>query len=297
MSNIQLNIAEDIKNYILSRGMNLITNGFGLLGNNYNFEQFTYDTIEKFGGAGSFKIAYPYSQCFTSEFIQIDTYKAIRGVAWVKSTVLRENNRAYFGIVCYDSDKLQISSWHHMQVGGSSHTVLADDLEIGDTIIALDDATGWYALDDNTYTQIAFWPYTNLSGYVYPNYSYTRNTSVDWWFANAGIWGSIIGNNLQLKVPWAGPEYPAGTPVANCKYGGTYLYGFGANVEILNEWTKLEGVIQGLDVLHEGSNYKFPYGTDFIKLLFLSNYGEAADPTNVMNWSAIWLSEITDENL
>jgi hypothetical protein len=56
-TNGQWKVTNDYPNYVNSRGENLVTNGTGLLGNNYNFSSFAFDGSDAYSSKGSFKDA------------------------------------------------------------------------------------------------------------------------------------------------------------------------------------------------------------------------------------------------
>jgi hypothetical protein len=270
--------AADAKSY--SEGINLIDNGFGFSGNNSNFTNFTYDTGDKHGNSGSFLDSGTLNTRFSSNYIAVDTGSSYYLSAWVKAGNVNSGNyysqnRQYFGIACYDADKNYISNEHCQKYASAVDTTLAQALNSGDSSIVLNSSVGWApsgATASNR--QIQWWPYTNNSGYTYPNYTYTRNTSrTNNFYASSGCWNNVSGNSLLLTQPWPGPNLTSGTAVANgSSAGGSYNYNVLSFVSIPNQWTFFSGQINNIDVDRNGTATEFRQGTAFVRLLFLTNY-------------------------
>lgn len=290
----------------VSRGENLITNGSGLIGSNYNFSGFTFDPVYTHGGGGSFRTA-AVSGSFTSdELMPVDPEKNYRFSLWARSgedggTNYSASNLQFAGVTPYDIDGLVITPWTYSKYPGSTDTTLAVTLNPGDTTVTLSNATGWANTGAEWYQrQFGWYGYTNSKGYTYPNYTYTRNISPNYsvYYSNpGGAWnaGAITGNVITLSSPWPGPSIPAGTPIRNINSGGTYKYITIAAQPVPNTWTRYEGNIGGIDTAGVQNNNQFPYGTSFVKLLFLSNYHGVAN--NTIRYSDLWFSEMSSRNL
>ena len=278
--------------YSLAKGMNLTPNGTGLLFNNYNFSSFTYDQTQLYAGAGSFQGS-TQGAFSTDEFIPVDPSRAYKGSCWIKSTTVDSSNQAYFGIYCHDVDEQGISPQFHMKYAGSTDTTLAADVNDGDLTITLTDATGWCNSSGSYLRNLAWYGYTNSYGYTYPDYTYTRNVI----HSSGGAWaaGGITGNVITLASPWSRGFLASGSAIRNSRSGSTYKYSFGGNKDIPGDWTKLEGVIGGSDTSGANNTAMFAPGTAFVKLLWLLNY--PSSDTNVMNVSAVWFSEVTEQNM
>jgi hypothetical protein len=284
--------------YIQARGQNLVTNGSGLLLNNYNFSGFTFDSTETHGGGGSFKKNVAQQSAFNDELIPVNPEKYYRLIGWGKSgdtggANYNATNRQYLGLVVCDIDGLSIQPYHYAKYPGSTDTTLAAPLNNGDTTITLTNATGWHNGATGHARSIIWYGYTNSKGYTYPDYTYSRTTYIDY----NGTWeaGGISGNTITLRAPWPGPNLPAGAAVRNTWSGGTYKYNAASNVIVPNSWTRYEGYIGGLDTGGTQNTNLFPYGTSYIKLLFLINYHGVAD--NNIRWSDLEFTEISSRNL
>jgi hypothetical protein len=295
--------SDSIVLYIQSRGMNLFTNGYGHLGCDFNMPGTTFVTDEVYSGLGSFRVTGgPYVSIESTEFMAVDPSAYLRGRIWVKSTVLGTNNRVFAGLRPYDIDRYEINPWNYLKYTGSTDSELYSQLNSGDTTVKVVNASGWDNLGDYN-CQFAWYNYRNSGGYQYPAYTYTRLTTPDYFPSNGGMWaaGGIVNSGsyytITLKSPWAGPTLDAGTKVRNCIYGGSALFFMGI-VYIPQEWTKIEGVIGGVITDGLTNNNKYPPGTACIRFIGFFNCSDGAGPyTNVSNISAIWFSELTEENL
>ena len=81
--------------YVAARGEGLLTNGTGLLGNNFNFPGFTFDASEAYGCAGSFTTKL-YSSSTTRELMPCnsdDIYRLTQLLVWRPQGLL--SNRRY----------------------------------------------------------------------------------------------------------------------------------------------------------------------------------------------------------
>ncbi len=297
------------RGYVLSRGENLITNGSGLMANNYNFSTLTFDATETHGGGGSFLANLNQQARYSDEFIPVDSSKYFRLIAWGKSGDIDGSdynaaNRQYLGIAEYDIDQNQILPDFVLKFSGSTDTTLASQLNTGDATVTLTSATGWCNDDTNhTARHFVWYPYTNAKGYTYPDYTYSRNHTQNYGYSpsnltTSGAWAAsgISGNVITLRSVWAGPTLAAGTKIRNAVSASTFKYLAATNVIVPNTWTKYEGYIgtQSVNPTTVNTN-QFYYGTSFIRLVFLLNYHGAAD--NNIRWSDLWLSELSTRNI
>jgi len=287
--------------YVQSRGQNLVTNGGGLLGTNYNFSGFTFDQTETFGGMGSFLQTLK-KVIATNELIPVDVDKRYRMILHAKSGDtgggnFNATNRQYSGVDPRDVDNLSVGTRHSCKYEGSVDTTLAAQLNPGDTTVTLTDATGWYEGSAYSRRHFCWYGYTNAKGYTYPDYTYTRNVSQT--FSSnytLGTWdeNAIVGNVITLRVPWAGPTIPAGSAVRNNPDGGTYQYCTMNYLVVPNEWTKYEGYMTPAAGDGIARQEEYRAGTAYVKLLFLTNYDGVTQNYRV---SMIWFSEMSVHNL
>lgn len=277
--NLQQATTTAMKNYVASRGQNLVTNGTGLLGNNTNFSAFTFNGADGYSTKGSFTDATYNSTRMTDEIMPVDVSKTYRLNVWAKANPFVSGAHCYLGISEFDADGLQITSANHMYIANTL-TTLSTPLNPGDTVINLTSAANWQnAAGASTQNRaIVFWNYTNASGYTWPAQTYSRNVS------SSDIWadGSVdfVNNKITLRTGWTGAAYPQGTQVSNGSAGGTYKYIAAGNVNIPNTWTNYTGVIGGTDNTGNNATNNFSWGTAGVKLLFLNN----RDVTGNTSW-------------
>lgn len=293
--------------YVQSRLLNMITNGNGLMGNNYNFETMTFDAIETHGGGGSFS----YNGTgpgvrFSDELIPVDNSLTYKLEGWAKSgnadgSLYNSSTIHYFGIIEYDIDGNSILGSMTTKYSGSKDTFLTADLNVGDTVMYVDNATGWYNAGTATSRHFTWWPYRNSKGYSYPNYTYSRNYTgssgpLGYYYNALGAWNAsgvnTTTNIITLSRPWNGTNLSNGTAVRNGPEGSTYKYIGMSGLGIPNNWTRFTGYIgkeSGTDI--ENTN-EFRDGTSYIRILFLFNYpGQAAD-RNIVRWSDLSLTNV-----
>ena len=127
--------------------------------------------------------------------------------------------RHYLGFISYDVDGNVVNPYSYAKFAGSTDTTLAAPLNPGDTTITLTNASGWSNAGGNHTRTIAWYGYTDSTGYTHPDYTYTRN-----YLANAWPPGAVSGNTITLNTPWAGPALNAGDAVRNSTSGGSYQY-------------------------------------------------------------------------
>jgi len=268
--------------YVQSRLQNLVTNGSGLMKNNYNFSQFTFDAVDSHNGIGSFLAptnAYGY---FTAnEFIPVDPSSKYYLSEWIKignldGTGYTSSNFNYIGYYCADTDENLVGLENYYRSPGSTDTTLAQNLTSGSLYVYLTDATGWYEGNNFYNRTFMWWPYSAANGYPYPSYTYSRNQSSTYVYqslAGSGSWienGIDANNAITLSNAWTGPTLSAGTPVRNTTYGSTFSYLTWGNMS--NTWSKYEYTITGTDGWEEDIATKFRPATAQIKLLWLTNY-------------------------
>jgi hypothetical protein len=271
--------------YVQSRGMNLVTNGSGLLGNNYNFSGFTFDQSDVYTGKGSFRNATASANVQNDELIPVDISKTYQMNLFAKSTTYVSGNHSYFGIAQYDVDGNYISPHNHMYQANTT-TTLASPLSPGDTTINLISAANWNnAAGASTHLRtVTVWGYTNSFGYTYPDNTYTRKVVLNA-YSDGGI--NYGANTVTLSSPWPATwgVIPAGTTISNGSSGGTYKYIAASNVVVPNTWANYSGTIGGIDYTGTNRTYQFAPGTANIKLLFLMNRDVVGNVTNISNLS------------
>lgn len=278
---------DDVKDYVASRGENLVTNGTCLLRDNTNFSQFTYVGDDTYYAGGCFKDTSTSSSGTNrtnDEYIPVDTSSAYMLSYWIKSS--NASARYYDYIGCYDIDKKVIAAYNVMWVSGST-TTLAKDLKPGDTKVYLTSIAGFNKNLTNYWNRgFIFWNYKNSKGYVYPVETYSQYSYYSLWDDASAF--NPADNSITLNKPWAYVTFPAGTPVSQRSDEPTFSYlnsNFIASPE--NTWIHKTGTIQGIGKNNERG--KFKEGTAFVKVGWLLN-------REVSSGASCWLSTITFTN-
>ncbi len=206
-----------IPEYTISRGQNLVSNGFGTMGTNYNFSQFTFNGADTYFSGGSFRITNIAGTGVTlnnDEFMPVDITKT-----YILSVAAKQTGQSYiqFGLSFYDIDKNLIEPRHYQYISNTL-TTLATNLNPGDAVINLESGANWLPNGGGPIPvwqrSIIFWNYQNSFGGSYP-FSinpYSRNFYYNVW-NNGGIVGNTI--TLNMQGGWPGPFFPAGTPCSN----------------------------------------------------------------------------------
>lgn len=236
----------NVKDWVVSRGENLVSNGFATLGDNTNFSGFAFDGADAFqsGGSFSYKATSPATR-FTDELMPYDPSIAYRLSYYIKSDCA---SAKYYDILdCHDIDGHQITDSHVTFVAGST-TRLAADLKPGDASVSVDSAAGFNASDTDGrqyFTRgLMFWNYANSYGYVYAPETYTRNRYDSLWASNATAIDKA-GNRILLDKAWSGPTVPKGTSVSQTENWATFVYGNAYFSVPAGEWTRKEVTLEG----------------------------------------------------
>lgn len=216
-----------MKLYVQSRVGGLVTNGTGLLKNNENFSQFTFDPAEAYSGFGSFKITGSNQVTTMDEVIPVDPRGTYEFTFATKVEDGTKTTKMYALVDCLDIDGSQILPMHVKTYA----VTLAEDLEAGSTTIKIipDDvaklkaAAGW-RWGSGELMYIAHGTYTSQSGYRYPEGTYSRKILNGTGVANNkttlsddGTWG--IGSSLVVSE-----TIKAGKKLIVSFDGGVYSY-------------------------------------------------------------------------
>ena len=216
-----------MKLYVQSRVGGLVTNGTGLLKNNENFSQFTFDPSEAYSGFGSFKITGSNQVTTMDEVIPVDPNGTYEFSFATKVEDGTKTTKMYALVDCLDIDGSQILPMHVKTYA----VTLAEDLEAGSTTIKIipDDvaklkaAAGW-RWGSGELMYIASGKYTSQSGYHYPEGTYSRNILNGAGVANNkttlsddGTW--VIGSSLVVTE-----TINAGKKLIVSFDGGVYSY-------------------------------------------------------------------------
>ena len=155
-----------LRNEVNSKGVQLVTNGSGLLGNNTNFSAWTYDPATANNGSnGSFKRNTGYAIPALDEYISVTG-----GVDYLFEFDAKTQNglsTLYAMLMFFDADKREITATTIM-FRPNTLTSLTQELKRGDTVVHLADLTNWdVSTQTRTYQRgFIFWNYTNSFGYL-----------------------------------------------------------------------------------------------------------------------------------
>lgn len=263
------------KNYnkIISRGLQLVVNGSGMMGNNTNFSKWTFDGAKANNSAGSF--TYPAKAILmTDEFFLVNPTR--RYTLSFDMMSLAGKATMYAFLDQYTIDKERISAGTHMHISAST-TTLAQDLVAGDTVVYLTSTSGWSTTVANA-NRIIFWNDVNSYGYQYPTGTYSRNRlsllangnklSVD------GL--DTTNHTVTLTSAYTGATIPAGTACSQGRDGPTYKYLVGPVITPA-EWTTYSGSSQGVDLSGTNVSSMFSPACAYVKVGFLWHYNSAAN--------------------
>ena len=236
----------NVKDWVVSRGENLVSNGFATLGDSTNFSGFSFDGADAFQSGGSFshRATSPATR-FTDELMPYDPSIAYKLSYYIKSDCA--DARYYDILDCYDIDGLHITDSDVIFTPGST-TRLAADLKPGDTHVSLESAAGFNTSDSDGRQRfnrgLMFWDYSNSYGYTYPPETYTRNRYDGLWSSNASAIDKS-SNRVALDAPWVGRTVPKGTGVSQTENSATFVYGNAYFTVPAGEWVRKEVTLEG----------------------------------------------------
>ena len=291
------NVADDIKDYIGARSDNLITNGFGELGNNTNIGGI-FDGADRIVGKGSFRQEEANKSLLFSEHIVIDNKKVYNFDYYMHT--LKGVGRSYAMICPYDVDGIRIT---FPSLGGRNYnsttpvefTKLTKPLKVGDTEVFVEDVSLWNGQAPQDYQRsIIMWGYKNSFGYTYPDGTYSQLIQMGTYDIGAV---DITANKITLNKPWAvvNPNssdgiFPVGHTLSPTSDGSTYLYLSGhVNIQVPTTYTKYSHLISGSSEF--ANTTIIPVETGSIQLGFLLNH----DTTGEKSWlNGLRLRDYTD---
>ncbi|QIE47907.1 DUF2793 domain-containing protein (plasmid) [Pseudohalocynthiibacter aestuariivivens] len=279
--------------YAAARGTDLVTNGTGLLGNTYNYPpEFSYDATTAPNLPASFSFAgYYNNRVQMLEPLPIDPNRVYRLESYLRQERLPgdwsayangERHSQYMGLICLDLDDEIIMAHHHMRYrkgGVDSLTTLTAPLAPGDTVIHLNDTSGWNdTFTASYYRGLIMFGYRNSLGFTYDRYS--RLVEMDMFdIGDVDKTTHTVTLNKPLPVSLANPDdpsgiWPIGAEIANASSGSTYKYAF-YNGLILSEtdrWYRTESYMGGID--RSGGNVlgNFPPGTARARVFWMPNH-------------------------
>lgn len=277
----------DVKNYVGSRGENLVTNGTAMLGDNTNFSKFKYDGRDTYYSGGCFvrENELGYDSYCTDEFIPIDPSKKYSLSYYIKNS--NSKMVMYDFINCYDIDKKEINCKNILYVKGST-TTLSEDLKPGDTVIHVTDVSGFETTTPDYRKGVIFWNYTNSKGYTYPPETYSRNVNTrrNLWDSESAI--DKVNNTISMDRPWDGDTIKAGTYLSQKSDGAAYIYGNAAYTVPENEWVLKTSSMSGIGKYNE--RHKFREATAFVRVGWIINYSHITENNPTTKLSTVTLT-------
>ena len=281
--------SQEYRDYIASRSENLVSNGDGFLGNNYNFSPLVYDSSDAYSGRGSFKATgYP-GIVLSSEFLPVSPDKTYEMSAWIKEVSTSAPRVLYAGLALYDIDGNQIISKQFLR-SLASDTTLAVPLNVGDTTVTVANAVSGWA-NGSAYRNLQIFGYKNAGGTLYDRdvNPYTRYVMINAWNVDGDIntGTGVITLNAPLAAgngnP-AGGAWPVGTKVSHGSDGSDYSYCMASNLTLTTgSWIYTAGRISGINLTGGGNSYKFFPGTARVKIVLLPNYNAANTNVTLIN--------------
>lgn len=249
---------------------NLVVNGYGEYEDNTNFSFFMY-------GDGAFvKSGDSRYQNTNDQYIKIDTSKK-----YYSSMEMKNNGTSatyYIGTNAYDYDKKWIIS-RYTNIFDDTLTYLTEDLNNGDTVIYLNNLSNFNISSSYPSYQLGliFWNYENSRSYLYPENTYSRNSYLDLYLYDAI---NKTNNTITLKTAWNKGTIKSGTKVSRTKSesGNNYSLKEG-NTLTTNYVTYKRDVITGEGQIIGPLYNSFAYGTEYVKILFYSNFNSTPNTT------------------
>lgn len=279
--------------YSAAKGVDMVANSTGLLGNAYNYpDAFTYDPTITPNLPASFYLDGYYPGLVTMhETIAVDPNQIYRLGSYLRQEGLagdwsaysnEERHRHYMGLLCFDADGNTIIAPQHMryrQGGIESLTNLVASLSPGDTVVHLADASGWNDTSSAPHHRgLIVFGYRNSGGQTYTHYS--RIVAFDLFDL-----GQVdkTANTVTLNAPWpaslGNPDdpsgvWPIGTNLANSSNGGTNKYSFygGTVLAETDRWYRSQNYMDGIDYSGGNVSNNFPPGVATVKPFWLPNY-------------------------
>ena len=252
------------KNLISTNTTNLVTNGDLALHNNTNFASFTYGE-DSDGGY----VSYSGNTAVilgANEFIPVDTSKKYKLTMDLKRNSITSTHLV--GLIECDIDKKAIDGPTISYIAGSL-TSLAKDLKKGDTVVYLNNVSGFKVTSTTPAYQrgFIFWNYQDSTGYTYPEQTYSRN-----YFHDLFEYGSIdtTNNTITLKKAWTGNTISAGTKLSQSSSKNIYNYSVAMGALSTN-WATYSAEITGISYSLDNYNDKFRPATKYVKPLFWFN--------------------------
>lgn len=255
---------------------NLVVNGFGLNRNNYNFNQWTFNGVDKCDGYPSFKFTGTSRELRIPYYmIPIDINKTYEFKMNFKGD---PSKRLYLGWDEFDIDGYYISPTYCMGISTST-TTLAKDLKNGDTVVYLTSTSGWKSTTASHQLGLIFWNYKDSTGYQYPVGVYSRNA-----WTKLYVFDNVdkTNNTITLASAWNHGTFPAGTTVSQTNSSGHKYFNY-SNAYYPSDWTETSWVIGGEESLYSWTSSKINQAAKYMRFIILHNYngGSTSSTTSI----------------
>lgn len=279
--------------YAKARGAGTVSNFAGHLGNAYNYpDTLTFDASQTPGTPGAFlKTGHYTGSEEMAEHIAVDP-----NLVYATRSYLRQETASgdwssfangarhshYMGFRCYDADGFPIEAANHARFregGVDSLTTLTQPLAPGDTVVHVQDATGWNDSQSSAFKRgLIIFGYQDSAGRSYDHYSRIEGSDL---FELTGVDKSSgqITLNQPLPTDLANPNdpsgiWPIGTRIANRNSGPNYKFGmFENHVFDANDiWYQINYAIGGVDQSGANVSNNFAPGTVTVRPMWLLNY-------------------------
>ncbi len=243
--------------------LNLVNNGYVTTGSNTNFLNLTYTNSNYYSSPACF-IKASYVSFLSNDYIEVDSDNLYNLSGYFKSVGTSGlSSKLLYGVACYDKEYKEIGQYYTTHYV-DTETELAQNLNSGDTIVYLKDASNWNHSTDPYYERyIAFSNYQD-----YPDFAYTRNSY-------SFIESNQTNNTVTLSSAYTGQTIVAGTKVANYfADGGSYRYCGGNGYVSITDWSNFKGNIQYSNKYNLCVSNTFRYATKYIKIMMLLNHSQ-----------------------
>ncbi|MFQ6773462.1 MAG: hypothetical protein ACLRFG_03220 [Clostridia bacterium] len=247
---------------------NLFINGDGSFGDNTNWTELTYstDNSSPSGTAFSYSLAGNINKHIsTGNYVEVDIAKSYNLSVYAKDST--GVDKYYFGLVACDADKKTIKPRNTTWIEGST-TKLARDVKNGDTVIYLEDVSGF--VNHQYYYRMGFiiWDYKDSTGYQYPKETYSQNV----YFGSSSLFLfnyediDFANNCINLNYAWNGGTHTAGADISQSNDGSTYMYCLLSNKPMTTSWKQYSATISGYQI-NSIKDTQFRQGTKYVRLL------------------------------
>lgn len=173
----------------------------------------------------------------TTEYIPIESTHSYKLEAYLKNSAT--SGTTYPSLYPYDIDKNFIRNYNCPDgFNLSTMTTLKQELKSGDTKIYVNDLSKWNANSGHYYNYAAIFSYSDSTGYIYPDRTYTQNTPAFGSSTTAKTNLDKTNNIITLNSAYSGPTKPVGTAICAATADNTNYYPFGGLAKSsLNDWT------------------------------------------------------------